>query len=250
MRTGFLCLLLLLSAPACAFDVYVGEESYFIWRMRDGGTKQDGRLDGVRVGFDRLRGNRWYLGADYLYATGKMSGQTGRGSPQKSTLTDEIVEVRFGYTLAQCIEGHPYFTPFIGWGYFKETNDFAPPSPLPITFTDTFNFAAVGFLSGVNLTPLLSMGFNFKVRFMQNGTSKVTEDPLFDDVTLSMEDEIQCRLEVPFTCAPRDACLGLKGEVVPFYAYRHFGGREGYPFNFRDTKFHLIGLRLSLLYRY
>ncbi|MCH9628087.1 MAG: hypothetical protein S4CHLAM2_17390 [Chlamydiales bacterium] len=253
MKALFLTLTLALSCvvqASCPLQIYVGEESYYFWRARDGGTKQEGRIDGVRVGFDRLKRYGWYLGADYLYAAGPLTGKTGRGSSLNSELTDEIFEARFGYTLQKDTCDRPFITPFIGWGCFKETNRFYPPSNLTCKFTDTFNFIAVGFLSGVNLTPLLSMGINFKVRFMQDAQSKVTEDPLFDDVTLQIEDETAYRLEIPFTYTPCHAFLGLGGQVAPFYEFRHFGGREGYPFNFRDTKFHLLGMRLSLVYRY
>ena len=234
--------------PCCQFSL--GEESYVLWREREGGTHQAGRIDGVFSRFERIKGGSWYAGADYLYATGEMHGETGRGSPQNSCLTDEIFEVRLGYTLQQCRPNESFITPFGGWGSFKEVNHFNPPSPLPVKFTDTFNYVVVGFLSGVNLTPLLSMGVNFKVKFMLNGESKVTEDPLFEDVTLTMEKEIQCRVEVPFTYNPRCSWLGMGGQFTPFYEFRHFGGREGYPFNFRDTKFHLAGMRLSLIYTF
>ncbi len=232
------------------YRISVGEESYFFWRMREGGTGQDGRLDGVRIKAERIKSYGWYLGADYLLAQGNISGKTGRGNPLASNLKDQVLELRFGYTLQQVSRRKTFFTPFVGWGYFKEVNDFHIPSSLPCKFTDTFNFIAVGFLSGVNFTPLLSMGVNFKMRFMQDAQSKVTEDPLFDDVTLTIEDETFYRLEIPITLSPCCPSLVSSGEITPFYEFRHFGGREGFPFNFRDTKFHLLGMRLSLIYRY
>lgn len=253
MRTLFLILITALTTTIranCPYQLYIGEESYFLWRLRSAGTHQEGRLDGVRVGIDRIKAYGWYLGADYLHASGNINGKSGRGSPLASELTDEIFEARIGYTLQNPTPGCPFFTPFLGWGYFKEVNDFYPPSSLPCKFTDTFNFIVAGFLSGVNLTSLLCIGVNFKVRFMQDAQSKVTEDPLFDDVTLQIDDETLYRLEVPLTFTPCDSFLGLGGQVAPFYEFRHFGGREGYPFNFKDTKFHLLGMRLSLAYRF
>lgn len=233
---------------ACGVDLYVGPEIYHINRFREGGTTQSGRLDGVRVGFDRLKRYCWYVGADYLYATGKLKGETGIGSPQRSILTDQIVEIRFGYTLQQDDCRKSFFTPFGGWGHFQETNDFFPPSLLTCKFTDTFNYAVFGFLSGVNFTSLLSMGVNFKVRFMLDGESKVSNDPVMDDVTLQMHEETQYRLEVPFIYSPC-TCL-FQWQFVPFYEFRHFGGEEGFPFNFKDTKFNLFGARLALTYRF
>ncbi len=253
MRTLFLILIIALTKTIyakCSLQAYAGEESYYFWRVREGGTKQEGRIDGIRVGIDRLKQYGWYLGADYLYASGSLHGKTGRGNPLSSELTDEIFEARIGYNLQKDTCRRPFITPFVGWGYFKEVNDFHPPSSLPCRFTDSFNFIAAGFLSGVNFTPLLSMGINFKVRFMQNAQSEVTEDPFYEDVTLSIEDETLYRLEVPLTFTPCDSFLGLGGQIAPFYEFRHFGGREGFPFNFRDTKFHLVGMRLSLVYRF
>lgn len=253
MYRAFLTLLSLFAINASAapsYQFYVGEESSYMWRTRDGGTKQSGRLDGVRVGADRIKPYGVYIGGDFIYASGKLKGETGRGAPQSSIITDEIAEGRIGFTFQNPSHHCPFFTPFMGWGYFKEINDFRPPSPLPITFTDTFNFCVVGFLSGVNLTPLLSMGVNFKVRFMQNAQSVVSDDPLYDDVTLLIDEETLYRLEVPLAFTPGNSFLGIGGALVPFYEFRHFGGREGYPFNFRDTKFNLVGLRFALIYRF
>lgn len=234
----------------CSYFVSAGPETYYFHRLRDGGTHQEGRIDGISVGIDRLKRYGIYIGGEYLYATGRLKGRTGRGSPLTSELTDEIYEIRLGFTLQQNKHGCPFFTPFGGWGFFREINDFKPPSPLPCKFTDTFNYIVAGFLSGVNLTPLLSMGVNFKLKFMQDGKSKVTDDPLFDDVTLMMKEEIQARVDVPFVFFPCHSWLGLGFQFSPFYEYRHFGGREGFPFNFRDTKFQLYGAKFTLMYRF
>lgn len=235
---------------SCPYQVYVGEESYYFWRHRENGTKQNGRIDGVRVGADRIKCYGWYVGADYLYASGHLSGKSGKGSRLSSTLTDQIFEARFGYTFQNRSCERSFITPFVGWGCFKEVNDFFPPSKLTCKFTDSFNFIVAGFLSGVNLTPLLSMGINFKVRFMQDAKCEVTDDPERSDATLLIEDETLYRLEIPFTYTSCHSFLGIGGQVVPFYEFRHFGGREGHPFDFNDTKFHLLGMRLALIYRF
>ncbi|NGX53885.1 MAG: hypothetical protein K1000chlam4_00605, partial [Chlamydiae bacterium] len=122
-------------------------------------------------------------------------------------------------------------------------------SPIPYTFTDTFDYFTTGFLSGFNFTPLLSMGLNFKVKFMMSGRSKISDDPLYDDVKLRMNNEIQLRVDVPlvFHCLPWKR---VQAALVPFYEYRHLGGREGFPFDYIDTKFTLLGARLDLIYRF
>jgi hypothetical protein len=228
----------------------VGPEIYRFIREREGGTHQEGQINGVRVAIDRMKCNGIYLGVDYLYAKGPLKGATATGRPLRSELTDQIVEGRLGLTLQQKYGRCPFITPYVGWGYFHEINDFFRPSPLPCKFTDTFNYIAAGFLSGVNFTPLLSMGINFKLRFMQEATSEVSDDPLFDDVTLSMKEEIHVRVEVPFAYTPCSSLFGTGFLLSPFFEFRHFGGREGFPFNFKDTKFYLYGARFALTYHF
>lgn len=249
----FLTPLLLLLAPLqtfadCGCFVTLGPEVYRFVRNREGGTHQEGRVDGVKIGFDRLKGNSFYLGADYLYARGDLKGETATGRPLQSELIDQVFEARLGFTFEQGLAGCHFITPFLGWGSFKEINQFFPPSPLPCTFTDTFTYCAVGFLSGVNFNALLSMGVNFKVYFMQKARSEVSDDPLFDHVNLMIKDEMNVRLDLPFFFYPSHTWLGMGFQLSPFFEYRHFGGREGFPFNFRDTKFYLYGAKFALIY--
>lgn len=253
------CGLVLLASPiqAAAFfgcfndSLYleVGPEIYWMRRWRAGGTVQTGRIDGIRAQLERIRGNSWYAGVNILYASGDLEGHNAFDFALKSEITDFIVEGRAGYTLQGCGRNCPFFTIFGGYGYFKETNDFHLPSPIPFKFTDTFNYIAAGFLSGINFTPLLSMGLNFEVRFMLNGQSEVTDDPLFEDITLLMNNETHYRIEVPINYCLHCPFL-LETSLVPFYEFRHFGGREGFPFDYLDTKFSLLGARLSVAYRF
>lgn len=234
----------------CTCTIAVGPEVYHLERVRAGGTQQQGWINGFRLGLDRIKRYGWYVGGDFLYATGPLKGRTLTGRKVVSVLSDQIYEVRLGYTLQKNEWRRPFFTPFAGWGHFREINDFTPPSPLPCTFTDTFNYWTAGFLSGVNFGSLLSMGVNFKLRFMQNGQSKVTDDPLFDNVTLLMKDEMHVRLDIPVAFNPRGTLFAIGFLLTPFFEYRHFGGREGFPFNFRETKFYLYGARFALTYRF
>jgi len=227
--------------------ITAGTEIYRFVRNREGGTFQDGPLKGVRIGFDRIKRYGIYLGADYFYGEGDINGKTATGRQLCSNLRDNIVEIRLGFTFQQDTKQTPFFTPFAGWGYFHEVNEFFPPSPLPCTFTDTFHYVVAGFLSGINFTPLISMGVNFKLKFMQDAKSVVSDDPVYDTVTLMIKDEILARLDLPFYYHPK-ILLRLGIELAPFFEYRHFGGREGFPFNFKDTKFYLYGARIALVY--
>jgi len=249
-------LLVFILIPLCPLSasitngVYLGPETYHLRRNREGGSHQEGQLNGLRVGFDYIRKHSWYFGLDYLYATGEVKGRSRRGSRLQSELTDQNVEVRVGYRLRQAENGQPYIIPFGGYGYLREVNDFRLPSPLPFKFTDTIEYVAIGFLSGVNFTPLISIGINFKVRFMLNGKSRITEDPFREDATLMIENEIQYRLDLPIKITPCHTLFGIDFSCIPFYEFRHFGGREDFPFDFMDTKFYLYGVQGAVAYRF
>ena len=246
----FCCNVLTGSSLPGQFLFKAGPETYHLRREREGGTNQDGWITGVRLGFDRIKRYKMYLGCDYLYATGPLQGSTATGRALSSYITDETLEGRVGYTFRQKDTREAFISPFVGYGYFREVNAFYSPSPIPCKFTDTFHFAALGFLSGVNFTPLLSMGINFKLRFMQGGESKVSDDPIYDTVFLKMHDEIQVRLDVPFMLSPYKTRHSFGLLFSPFYEFRHFGGREGFPFNYKDTKFYLYGAHFALTYRF
>jgi len=234
----------------CTYFTYVGPEIYYFQRSRKGGTEQSGRIDGIRFTIDRVKGAGIYLGGEILYSEGTIKGFNSRRKRLVSDVTDLIGEGRVGFTFMIPFGKFPFIIPYAGYGYFNEKNQFLNPSPLLYTTVDTFNYVAAGFLSGLNLTPCLSMGINIKARFMLNGRSKITEDPDFDDTVLRMSDESHYRVEVPFAYTLAGSCLRLEAILSPFFEYRHFGGKEGYPFNFIDTKFYLLGTTVALGLRY
>lgn len=222
------------------FRCSVGPEIYFCERNKEGGSHQKGAMYGGRLTLESFCFHSIYLAADAFVACGELKGKNKNGRPLVSKLTDQIYEGRLGYLLPR---SNSYIVPFIGYGYFHEKNSYRPPSRLPCTYDDTFNYSLVGFLSGFYFTPLLSVGLNFETKFMTDGKSKVTKDPDFDDITMSMNNELQARVEIPLIYF---LCQHLQLQLVPFYEFRHFGGREDFPFDFIDTKFHLIGLRFAL----
>lgn len=224
----------------------LGPEIYHFTRVRKGGTEQGGVIKGVRFTYDRIKAYSWYLGVDLFASEGRLTGHNSKKKYLCSTLNDRIYEGRLGVTFQQQTASAPFITPFAGYGSFRETNDFKKPSPITFTFVDTFNYVVGGFLSGINFTPLLSMGLNFKVEFMLNGKSHVKNDPLNEELYLSFKNEINTRLEVPLIyrfCFLRKSFSII---LAPFYEFRHFGGQEGFPFDFIDTKFYLVGARGSL----
>src|ERR1700733_6295375 len=221
--------------PECPYWITAGSETYHFHRAREGGTHQSGRIDGLRVGIDRIKRYGWYIGADYLYAKGQLKGETATGRLVRSELTDQIYEVRLGFTLQQKNCKHPFITPFVGWGNFKEINDFFLPSPLPCKFTDTFAYYTIAFFPWWSFHTSLLWGCNRS---------------LFDKVNLLIKDEMHIRGDLPLIYMPCGSLLGIGFQLAPFYEYRHFGGREGFPFNFRDTKFYLYGTKFALVYRF
>lgn len=232
----------------CAHETHfcsAGAELSRMKRMRDGGAQQWGAMQGMRLSYDFIRPASWYVGGDYFYGQANMEGHSGAQRPIASVITDSIIEGRLGYTFQNTGGRHYFFSLFGGYGVFEERNSFAPPTPLQVTFTDIFAYIPVGFLSAVQLCPIWSMGVNFKAMFMLDGRSYVTDDPVNGDNTLIMTNEVNVRIEFPlYSSAP---CTPICFALVPFAEFRHFGGREGFPFDFIDTKFNLIGGRITLM---
>jgi hypothetical protein len=230
--------------------LWVGPELYYIERFREGGANQKGLMVGLRTGYDHIKRYRLYWGGDFLYAEGRLTGRNSSKRSLKSTLTDYNYEARFGYTLQCGYWRMPYFTPYIGGGYFQETNKFHHPSPLTIQYRDSFKYATVGFFSGLELNPKLTFGINAKVKMMVDGKSKISDDPEKDDTTILMQDELQYRVEAPLHFYNCWKSQRFQTSFIPFYEFRHFGGRENYPFDFIDTEFHLWGLQIEVAYRF
>ena len=189
-------------------------------------------------------------GGTFSYAQGRLKGHSGTQAEILSTLTDTIWEGRFGYTLQRRGPKGYFIAPFGGYGYFNEVNCFHPPTPLPVKYKNTFNYVAAGFLSGVNLSSVFTMWMDFKMKFMLNGKTKVTDDPTMGDSSLLMNNEVLARFAVPLIFSPSGVRMGLEFVVDPFYEYRHFGGRAGFPFDYIDTKYTLYGCNFALRKRY
>lgn len=225
---------------------YLGPDIYHVKRLRRGGTHQSGVLCGVRGGYDRIKRYNFYVGVEGAWASGEITGESASGSHLKSTLTEAEIEGRLGYTLGTKHACRPTFTPFVGVGYFNQTNKFRAPSPVPLHFTDTFQYGVVGFLSNIYFMPCLSAGVNFKAKFVYDPRSRISNDPEGEDVTLKFGEKTQYEVDLPITfyfdfC---DQCWTLSG--VPFYIYRHYGEMPNFPFDFVETKYIIYGGRLLL----
>lgn len=236
------------ACPLPRHQFFVGPEIYTVKRSRDGGSVQTGVLYGGRLGYDYIRRYAFYAGLDGLYAQGTLNGHSGEGRALSSLLTDANVEGRFGYTFQSKACHHVSFTPYVGYGYFWETNSYKHPSPISVHFHNHFSYIPVGFLSRFFLYPDLSLGLNVKARLPLEGKTKVTNDPDADHLTLHYEQHIQYRIDLPvvYYFCWRDQSLAIG--IVPFYEYRHYGYHANFPHDFLDTKFRLYGGNLQLLY--
>lgn len=239
-------------APVC-FNGHIfsiGPELYHINRTRQGGTRQHGNAIGVRATYDHIKRYRLYWGGQAFYGSGILRGHTGSKDDIHSRLTDEQIEGSLGYTLGT--KNFPYFlfTPFAGYGYFKERNKFNPPSPLSVTFSTDFQYIPFGFLSSAMVNSWLRVGLNARFRWLWDAHCKVTHDPEFGRLKLLVEDRIHYRIELPFVYCRPLFCQLLEVAIVPFYERRTYGGRENYPFDFFETKLRIYGINFQLIYQF
>ena len=232
------------------YKASIGPEVYHIKRTREGGASQSGTAVGVRGSFERIGRYKWYFGLEGLYGSGTINGHSGNGVKLKSKLTDRMVEGRAGYTFQSKDGWLPSFTPFVGYGYCEELNHYKSPSPLLVNFKNHSSYVSFGFLSSVMVFQELTVGFNLKARSLVDPECIVKNDPVFDRMKMHIDDEIQYRLELPIYYDFFADCGTFELGLVPFYEFRHYGGRENYPFDFLDTKLKIYGLNFQLTYRF
>lgn len=231
-------------------SISIGPELYRVERNRAGGTKQTGNSAGIRATYDRVKRYHFYLGAQLFYGTGVLRGHTGGGDKIRSRYTEKQIEGNLGYTLQMKCFPHVSFTPFAGYGYFRDVNKFSPPSSLQIKFTTQFRYFSFGFLSSVYVLPCMTLGLNARFKWPWQTRCKVTDDPDYDTIRQIVNDQLHYRIELPITyfgCFLRDH---YEFAVVPFFEQRRYGARENFPFDFFKTTFTLYGANLQLIYRF
>ncbi len=238
---------LLLFGQLCGvarFDV--GPEAYWMRRLREGGAMQEGAIYGVRGLAERIKRRAMYLGLEGHYGRGRIRGHTATGRGTTSQMLVEEFEARIGYTFQYGSKVRPWVAPYLSYGHVWMTNDFDPPTPLPVIIRDKYEYVGVGFRSGVVLGRCWSVGLNFQFKFMFNAESRVTDDPFAGNQTLMVDDEPAYEVEIPIMW-----CRGwYELNVVPFYRYRELGGREAVPFDFVATKYHMAGARVTMAVRF
>lgn len=234
----------------CANRLSLGPEIYYLQRSRRGGTRQEGTIYGVRATYDYIKRYNIYIGAQALYATGTLHGHTGAKAKLRSQWTDELIEGNLGYTFEMKCYPHISFTPFGGYGYFRELNNFVGPSPLHLKFTTSFGYISYGFLSSIFVTPEFNFGINMRFAYPWQPRCRVTNDPDHPDTSSLIGTSFFYRLELPLIYRPCLFCLPIGIEFTPFYASRLYGERENFPFDFFKTRIYIFGATLSLMYQF
>ncbi len=258
LYTFYQCLFLILTASIFAEEdklsldrkeVFAGPEWYYITRTKSGGSKQNGNMWGVRLGYHRLKRYGWYLGSEILYAKGSLKGKTGSDDRLRSDLTDFNADIRVGYTFQQKNGWQLAFTPFIGFGGLSEKNCFRHPSPIPIHCEVNFYFGEAGFMYWMHLLGNIEIGLNFIARIPYEPKCSVWHDPLHPAVKQRVKERMQYRVELPIGYR-LFACGHGMVNIVPFYEIRHYGAHPNYPFDFFKTQFKNWGATFELQYRF
>ncbi len=241
-----------LSLPANILAI--GPEFYHLERTRSGGSFQHGEIIGVRANYDHIKRYKFYWGVQGLYAYGILNGEGAKrkdGSKRaklRSQWTDEMIEGNLGYTF-QC-KNSPYFsfTPYAGYGYFREVNKFISPSPLHVKFATVFDYFTCGFLSSAVVAPGWKVGLNARYREPYDLKCKISDDPEIDDWNQRIGPSFQYRIELPIVYNPYFECWSFEFQIMPFYEQRNYGEWKNYPCDYPETKIEIYGFNLQVLY--
>lgn len=254
-RASFFAFVLLLviaiNFPLLALQYsLIGPEFYYAQRKKDGGTKQTGWLYGGRALYERRVPCGFYWAVDGYYAYGKLHGKGSSGSKLKSELTEKEIEGRLGYSFSLNPCKNITITPFGTYGYYCNKNKFVDPSPLEVTYHDSYQYGGGGISLSLPLTRCFTAELIFNAKYMFQAKSIVKDDPEYDDIKLIIENKMQYEASLPLRYATCLKGWKITIECAPFYRFRHFGERPNYPFDFIETKFQNYGVSLTAGVRY
>ena len=246
-----LCTSLCAERPDCARPqrFFAAFETSYLDRERGGGSWQEGLLYGGHIGWDRVKPRGFYWGVDAYYLSGTLMGAASNGLYAESRFQTSEVEGRLGWTFAFSCCWRPTITPFVGYGYYSDTNRFHCDCPIQVRFGASYDDLVLGFLSSCSPNCYFTFGLNAKVGLMNQGRNRINGDPTTRPVSQTTGDRPQYTVEVPLTLYPCRACRCLEVALVPFYRLRHFGERENYPFDFFETCLSYYGARVELALR-
>lgn len=228
--------------PVAEQNISIAPQIYQIKRVREGGTKQKGPLYGARALLEHQLPYTPYWAIEGSWAEGTLRGVSAAGLPLKSHMMESIAEARLGWTFGSRLT----FTPFLGLGYYEGENRFIAPSAIHVQFTDTFFYSTAGFQTRYWMNMQCSLGANVRVQQMHRGKNRTSNDPGSPSRSIHMQNKIHWIFELPLETY---SCLYgrvVEMGVTPFYQMRHFGGREGIDYDFLDTKYYVLGVRLTI----
>lgn len=249
MRWTFFLVLLL---PVCGLhlfgdclnEFYLAPQWYHVKRTKEGGTKQQGNLAGVELGYDT---NFWcfgYFGAEASIAYGTLKGHSGNSDSLRSDFTDFYGEGRLGFSCAKFLS---YFSliPFIGAGYAVEQNNFKDPSPITAHFKTYYPYFTAGFLSSMPIWDSFEIGINFKAKLPFDPKCKINHDRNNKAVTQNISERVHYRVELPMVYCRLCHCPFAFG-LNPFYELRQYGSHINYPYDYKQTKFSNLGAAFQI----
>ncbi|MFV0341204.1 MAG: hypothetical protein ACK5MA_11370 [Parachlamydiaceae bacterium] len=226
--------------------VYVGPDWKHVKRTNSFQTKQHGHLMGVRYGFEWFKRYGWYIGAEGYWGSGSLSGHSGSGVSLHSKFFQEWYEGRFGYTFQSKEGWQPSITPFAGYGWLKEKNNFTSPSPIHAHFKTEYSFASFGTILSCYPTCDLQWRLNLEVRYPLSPKCYISHDREMDPSKQRINERLQYFVEMPLVWRMNSIAFG----AVPFYNSIIYGSHPNYPFNYIKTRFEYWGCFLNIQYQW
>lgn len=244
----FLCIFFVASSLECGLWFSPHRVSGFaqtgrFTRTKSGGTSQKGALFGYGGEYERLKNSGFYLYAKAYTDKGTLEGSTDSKIKLKSRFDSEEYYGRVGWSF--CFQKF-IFAPFLGGGVSYSTNRFIDPSPLHVSMKINFPYALAGLKAEWRQTECLHFIASIMLKKPYEPKCKIKDDPDFFTAHQMIKEKLQADFElgVRRQGTPWLECP-LSAEAFFFYQYNHFGKHTNYPFNFVDTKYRYLGLRIS-----
>ena len=161
---------------------------------------QSGPMYGGIIGYDYLKNDMIYAGAQFNYLAGKLVGSFG------NDFTQELwTEGRLGYRFSLGSEKKASFTPFTGYGYFVFLQDLDPG-----VFRYRFMYVPIGFRATCEAADFLEIGINAMGGIPFSSKWSVDE-------TLTGNTRIIAYVEVPFRFYLTPQTKRFDLSIVPYW---------------------------------
>lgn len=240
------------SSKAGVFSI--GPTAYYMYRsVPESGAHQGGALGGFELNHDRIKRGQFYWGGGIGFAMGTLWGKTGAGSSSKSSAQDFDVQIRFGHAFWPKSRDTFYFVPFASFGYFRDINNAKPPTSILIRNKYHFPYFGLGLLMNRFFMSSFSIGMRFQAYMMFDGKDEQRYVNFMGEhikKKLEIDPKPQFLLEVPFIYEINKQERGPALQGVPFYNFRYYGSRVSSSGYFKETRFHVVGVKFDFTYRF